>query len=355
LKKAGNWLLHHSAIDTTTPGQPSFRIYPTIAYAPETDLELGLSTLYLFQAKKDSTNRISELNAFTFYTLQKQYGVWLDNAIYGDKDKWFVLGRTRFQRFPLLYYGTGPDAKEHHPAIIDATYFIFRQRVLGKISPNLFLGPEIDYQSLSKTLVEHHTDDPVKEFPLGSDGSANVGLGGAMVYDNRHNVLNVRKGYFVEIGILNYSKKRGSTYNFNGINTDLRTYQPINKRDVLALHVTGNFFTGNVPFNQMALMGGETMMRGYYYGRYRDKNMIAAQAEYRMLPLSFSKRIGAVLFGGTAVVAPSIGSFQANNMKLAAGGGIRYLLFPKKDIYIRMDVGLTKEGPGFYFFTGEAF
>lgn len=355
LKEMGNWLIHHSVIDTTTPGQPSFRIYPTIAYAPETDLEIGLSSIYLFQAKKDSTNRISELNAFTFFTLQKQYGIWLDNAIYGDKDKWFILGRTRFQRFPLLYYGIGPHTKEDHPAIIDATYFIFRQRVLGKIAPNIFVGPEFDYQKLSDTDVEHHIDDRIKELPEGSNGSSNIGIGAAVVYDNRHNVLNVRKGYFAEIGLLNYSKKRGSTYNFTGINTDLRTYQPINKRDVLAFHVTGNFFTGNVPFNQMALMGGETMMRGYYYGRYRDKNMVAAQAEYRMLPFSFSKRIGAALFAGTAVVAPSMKSFQFNNLKVAAGAGLRYLLFPKKDIYIRLDVGLTKEGPGFYFFTGEAF
>jgi hypothetical protein len=355
LKKAGNWLIHHSIIDTTTPGQPSFRIYPTIAYSPETDLEIGLSTLYLYQAKKDSTNRISELNTFSFFTLKNQYGIWLDNAIYGDKDKWFILGRTRFQRFPLLYYGTGPGAKENHPAVIDATYFIFRQRVLGKIAPNLFVGPEVDYQRLSNTVVEHHKDDVVKELPLGSNGSSNFGLGGAIVYDNRHNVLNVRKGYFAELGFLNYAKKLSSSYNFSGINTDLRTYQPINKRDVLALHVTGNFLTGNVPFNQMALMGGETMMRGYYYGRYRDKNMIAAQAEYRMLPLSFSKRIGAVLFAGTAVVAPTIGSLDTKNLKLAGGGGIRYLLFPKKDIYLRMDVGVTKEGLGFYFFTGEAF
>jgi outer membrane protein assembly factor BamA len=355
LKKTANWVLHHALIDTTTPGQPSFRIYPTLAYAPETDLEIGISTLYIFQAKKDSNNRISELNAFTFFTLQKQYGIWLDNAIYGDKDKWFILGRTRFQRFPLLYYGVGPNAVKDYPATIDANYLLFRQRVLRKIAPNLFLGPEVDYQSLSRTSVEHHKNDVVKELPAGSEGSSNIGLGGAIVYDNRHNVLNVRKGHFAEIGLLNYSRKLGSKYDFNGINTDFRTYQPISKRDVLALQVTGNFYTGNVPFNQMALMGGEIMMRGYYYGRYRDKNMIAAQAEYRMLPLSFSKRIGAAFFAGTAVVAPTIGSLRLDNLKLAGGAGIRYLLFPKKDIFVRFDVGVTKEGVGFYFFTGEAF
>jgi hypothetical protein len=355
LEKSTNWLLHHSIIDTTTPGQPSFRIYPTLAYAPETALEIGLSTLYLFQAKKDSNNRISELNAFTFFTLQSQYGVWLENAIYGHKDKWFILGRIRVQRFPLLHYGVGPKAVEHYPATIDANYLIFRQRVLRKIAPNLFLGPEVDYQNLSNSHVEHHKDDPVKDFPLGSLGSSNVGLGGAIVYDNRHNVLNVRKGHFAEVGLLTYSDKFGSKYSFTGINADFRTYQPINGKDVLALHLTSNFYKGDVPFNQMALMGGEIMMRGYYYGRYRDKNMLAGQAEYRILPFSFSKRIGAAVFASTAVVAPTIDNLRFDNLKLAGGGGIRYLLFPKKDIFVRFDVGVTKERIGFYFFTGEAF
>lgn len=176
VKKSTNWLLHHSLIDTTTPGQPSFRIYPTLAYAPETDLEIGLSTLYLFQAKKDTNNRISEFNAFTFFTLQTQYGLWMDNAIYGHKDKWFILGRTRFQRFPLLYYGIGPNTVEDHPATIDANYFVFRQRVLRKIVSNLFLGPEIDYQNLFNTYVEHHKDDPVKIFHLAAPALPTLAL-----------------------------------------------------------------------------------------------------------------------------------------------------------------------------------
>jgi hypothetical protein len=44
-----------------------------------------------------------------------------------------------------------------------------------------------------------------------------------------------------------------------------------------------------------------------------------------------------------------------DNLKLAAGAGLRYLLFPKKDIFMRLDVGATKEGLGFYVMTGEAF
>jgi hypothetical protein len=102
-------------------------------------------------------------------------------------------------------------------------------------------------------------------------------------------------------------------------------------------------------------MGGDMMMRGYYQGRYRDKNLLAAQVEYRILPFAFSKRWGAAVFAAASAVAPELRAFQLDKTQFAAGGGLRYLLFQKKDIFLRLDVGFTREGPGFYFFTGEAF
>jgi hypothetical protein len=184
-----------SISDTTSPGKPSFRIYPTLAYSPETSFEFGFSSLFLFQAKNDTLNRLSEVQAFTFITLEAQYGIWLDNAIYGDKDNWFVLGRTRFQRFPLLYYGIGPETSGHEPALIDANYLLLRQRVLRKVIPNLFVGPEVDYQQLYNTKFNQPEGHDVYDLPMGADGTRNLGLGAALVYDNRHNVLNVRKGF----------------------------------------------------------------------------------------------------------------------------------------------------------------
>jgi hypothetical protein len=343
--------------DTTSPGKPSIRVYPTLAYAPETSVEFGLSGLLLFQARNDTNNRLSEVNAFTFITLKAQYGIWLDNAIYGHEDKWFVLGRTRFQQFPLLYYGIGPNARSEHPAVVDATYLLARQRVLRKIIPNLFFGPEVDYQQLFNTKFNQPSpaDAAPHELPSGSEGTRNVGLGFGLVYDNRHNVLNVRKGFFGELSFLSYQPAWGSEKTFLGVNTDLRYYRPVRGRNVLAAQVYGNFLTGDVPFNQLALMGGEMMMRGYYMGRYRDKNMVSAQTEYRWLPFAFSKRFGGAVFAAAAVVAPEIGQFEARNIKWAGGAGLRYLLFQKKDIYLRFDVGATQDGFNFYIYTGEAF
>ncbi|MBC7933970.1 MAG: BamA/TamA family outer membrane protein [Rhizobacter sp.] len=339
--------------DTADPEKPKFLIYPTIAYSPETSWEIGASALYLFYANRDTLNRLSEVQSFTFYTLQQQYGVWLDHFIYTNKEKWFFLGRMRLQRFPLSYFGIGPNSLKEDKITVNSDYILIRERVLRKIAPNLFTGIEIDFQKIYNINLDKG-NSPLPD-PKGSDGTQNFGLGTGLVYDDRHNALNVRKGHFGEIAFMNYSPDLGSDYKFNSLNVDGRLYRTVKKNQVFAAQVFGQFVSGDIPFNQLALLGSEGLMRGYYYGRYRDKNYIAAQAEYRFLPFPFSKRIGAAAFVSAGSVAPAIRDFSAKNILPSAGIGLRYLVFPKKDIFLRFDVGFTKEGPAFYIYTGEAF
>ena len=102
-------------------------------------------------------------------------------------------------------------------------------------------------------------------------------------------------------------------------------------------------------------MGGESLMRGYYLGRYRDNHLLAAQLEYRILPFKFSKRWGASVFMATGQVFSQNNKFQFKNLLPTGGAGLRFLVFPEKDIYTRVDVAFTQEGRGIYFFIGEAF
>ena len=95
-------------------------------------------------------------------------------------------------------------------------------------------------------------------------------------------------------------------------------------------------------------------MRGYYLGRYRDDHLIAGQLEYRILPFTFSKRWGASVFLAAGQVFNKE-SFQLKNFLPTGGAGLRFLVFPEKDIYTRVDVAFTQEGRGIYFFIGEAF
>lgn len=349
VKRTLNWIFN----DTTSIERPKFIAYPTVAYSPETKWEFGVSALYVYYANQDTLNRLSEINAFTFITLESQYGLWLDHALYSDKNKWFFLGKIRLQRFPLLYYGIGPDVSGQELAQIDAGSISVRERVLRNLTGSLFLGLEADFQRL--TGVEVDVLDNSFNPPVGLISYSNIGLGLGLVYDNRHNVLNVREGFFGETGFLNYNDSWGSDFSFTSVFFDARYYHPVRKNQVLASQLYLNNVNGNAPFNQLSLMGGESLMRGYYTGRYRDNTLIAAQTEYRFLPFPFSKRWGAAAFIGVGTVASSIRNINLDYLKATGGAGVRFLLFKEKDIFTRFDVAFSEDGPGFYFFIGEVF
>lgn len=348
--KVMNWLSQ----ENRPPEKPRFLFYPTFGYSPETSLEIGVAGSVLFHAKnKHLENRLSEITIFGFGTLRNQFGLWVDNAVYTDQDKWLILGRLRLQRFPLLYYGVGPEAPEEDPVTVNGVYYLLKERVMHRVAPNMFAGLVVDGQYLGK--VDFGGGQPTRPLPEGSGGSTNLGTGIGWVYDSRPNYLNTRKGWFAEIAWLHYSKTLGSDYAFENFSAEVRQYIPTFKNQVFAWQASGNVVSGNAPFNMLSLMGNESLMRGYYTGRYRDRHYYAAQAEYRFLPLPFSKRIGAALFAGAGAVAPDLSGLALKNVRLTAGGGLRYLLFPKKDIFVRLDMGATREGVSFYIFTGEAF
>lgn len=340
--------------DTTTSGQPKFIAYPTLAYAPETRWEIGISGLLVYYADQNIKNRLSEISAFTFITLESQYGLWVDHALYGDRSDWFFLGRIRVQQFPLLYYGLGPSVSGAELAQIDAGSIAIRERVLRKITEGFYVGLETDYQRLSNVTFEELSEE-LFQAPPGLNPYQSIGLGLGLVYDTRHNVLNVRDGFFGEGGFLSYNTGLGSDYDFTSYFLDLRYFAPVTEEQVWASQLYIASVDGDAPFNQLSLMGGESLMRGYYLGRYRDNALIAAQTEYRFLPFPFSRRWGAAAFVGAGTVASALSEINLSLLKVSGGAGVRFLMFPGKDIYTRFDVAISEDGPGFYFFIGEAF
>ncbi len=338
--------------DTISTGKPKFLAYPTLGFAPETSWEIGVSSVFVFNAKNDTSNRLSEVSGFTFFTLAQQYGVNFEHAIYTHEDKWFFLGKLKAQSYPLLYYGIGPDIEGEELGIANANFNLIRERFLRKIHGHWYVGLELNYERLGNVQFDWIDSTQTHVLPSGSNGSNNLGLGLGLVYDTRHNVLNVRHGMLSEIGYLLYEPSLGSTNKLGTLFLDSRAYFKTSKRNVIATQVLGQFSNGDVPFNQLSMIGGEVMMRGYYLGKYRDKNMISAQVEHRWLPFKFSKRIGGALFAGVGSVAPDL---KFRKVLWTVGGGLRVLIFPQRDIFSRVDVGLNPDGYGLYILIGEAF
>ncbi len=357
-----NWFgryIHELVHGPQDPAKPQFLVYPVMAYAPETRLEVGLSGLYLFRARRDLDNRLSEIPLYAFYTMNRQYGLAFEHAIFAHQSRLSFLGKGLVADFPLKYYGIGPNSQSDDAVVVHARQFVARERVLFKLGQSdLYLGPEVGVASLGAVEFEAEDGRDV-ELPRGGDGTTNVTAGIGLAHDTRHNPLNVREGFFGEVAILASQAGVGSEYSFHNLYVDLRGYQPLGAehRVVLAGQLAGQFGGGDLPFNELGLIGGSSLMRGYYQGRYRDRQLAAAQLEIRFLPLplGFTERIGAAAFVATGTVFPGWSQLDEARPLVTAGGGLRILTFPTSDIYTRVEVGVSEDGPGYYVYVGEAF
>jgi len=144
----------------------------------------------------------------------------------------------------------------------------------------------------------------------------------------------------------------GSEYTFSTAVLDLRRYLPVTPGHVLALELLSELQLGTVPFFKLSTLGGEDRLRGLYEGRFRDKAMWVAQAEYR-LPLFW--RVSGVGHAGIGQVASSAAAFAFTAPEWSFGFGLRLLLNNDERLNLRIDSGLSREGYGIYVGIGEAF
>ena len=93
-------------------------------------------------------------------------------------------------------------------------------------------------------------------------------------------------------------------------------------------------------------------MRGYYEGRYRDKNLLLFQAEYRF---PIWKILGGTVFGSSANLGERISDLAVDRTKVAAGCGLRLMLNPVNRLSLRFDMAFGKNSDAFYFTVNEAF
>ena len=96
------------------------------------------------------------------------------------------------------------------------------------------------------------------------------------------------------------------------------------------------------------------LLRGYFAGRYRDRDLLAFQAEYRA-PVWW--RIGVVAFGAIGQVQHDLNGFRSDQFHPSLGAGLRFALSPQEELNIRADFGrgFDVNSGGFYLSFGEAF
>ena len=325
---------------------------PILYYTPETHLAFGAAGTYITRlsgCKKEA--RPSSISPILIYTLQKQFKAQVNADIYLKPNDWRVQIELKTEKYPNKFFGIGNNTLESNMELFTSKSSNIALSFLKKIDRGLNLG--LQYNFSNWKIVDVNAGGLLDSgvFP-GSQGGTISGLGFLVTLDTRDNTFSAMKGNLFVFSTSFYYKLLGSKFDFTSMSLDLRKYIPLFSNHVLAVQSLIKMQTGDVPFLNLAQLGGQYNMRGYFEGRFRDKNLLVLQAEYRM-PLVW--RFGLVGFAGVGNVADKFNKFSLADMKYSYGFGVRFLFDPKERIQVRVDVGFGKDTSGFYFSIFEAF
>ncbi len=342
-------------------------VLPLVSYSPETSIRLGVVAAYLFRPKGASENTLlSSIRAPVSYTLNNQPKARLSYEVFTEQNKHVFMGFAEWQRFPLFFYGIGPETQADDEELYTSRTFGASFAYLNNISGDLFVGGRLLWID-GKTLEREEGGLLSQEGLItGADGGSVTGFGLTVRFDRRDNNFNPSTGPFLETSVMTAQQSFGGDFNYTRWDVDLRHYLRPFGRHILAFQLFTVYNWGDPPFEQLALLGGEEVMRGHYLGRFRDKMLWAAQTEYR-LPvgrrrwfgegetLNFWRRWGLAGFAGIGTVAPTLTEFGDSSLKYSLGIGIRFLLLPEERVNVRIDFGFGTQTPGFYLNVREAF
>ncbi len=334
----------------TTYGRRLLAI-PIVYYTPETSLAFGAGGVYTLRLglHKERT-RPTSLWMFLVYTLKKQLQAKFMPEVYFADNNFVLSGTLKFEKFPQKFFGIGNDTAESSEELYTPQTVAFDISFQRKLLGHLFAGFKYEFESTR--ILEYSPDGLLAPGDLpGSRGGQVSGLGLHLNWDSRDSNLYPRRGQYFRFYTGLFGRVFGSDFNFTRSELDLRSYFPVGS-SVLALKAYLGTRGGDPPFYHLSLLGGESLLRGYYLGRFRDKGMLLLQAEYRM-PLW--KRFGLVGFAGLGDVFEATSSLRVNLLKHSLGAGLRYRIDAKEGTNLRMDFAWGKSSFGIYFTATEAF
>ncbi|RFZ83236.1 polymerase [Mucilaginibacter terrenus] len=339
--------------------KPSFVLLPVISSAPETGLELGGSALYSFYTDTiNAFTRVSNIFAYGTLTSKGQSRINLSTNYWLPGNKYHITAAVGYINFPFDFYGIGNNTGKANADRLGQKRFRFAFTAEKSIGTNVYIGivgGALDYRFNDVDNAGIFETDPTIE---GRHGGTTLYLGPSFVYDGRNNNTYTTKGAIIT-SYFDFRKGTGSNSSYNGglFNFEYAQFFKLSKRFVLGFDVQEQSTTGaQSPFYLLPALGSDEMMRGYYNGRFRDRNLLAAQTELRY---RLSDRFGIVGFAGTGQVFNK--TFSFDEFKPNYGGGLRYFFDTEKGLSIRVDYGVGEKRAGesrqsgFYVGLGEAF
>lgn len=182
----------------------------------------------------------------------------------------------------------------------------------------------------------------------GSNGGDYVTLGTLLMRDTRDSKINPKGGDYQKLSAFYNTSSDSSDFNYWKFRAEFARFIPIwSKRRILAIHVAGehNKAIGqeDIPFFDLAMLGGGTTLRGYRFNRFRDESSLLMNLEYRYNIWQFKKAsLDVALFFDLGQVFGEISEFKLDNFKESYGMAFRF--FYDDAMMFDVEVGHGDEG-----------
>lgn len=328
-----------------------FGFIPGPNYSATTGLGLGLLGTATYSADcSDPTLPRSNASIYSNMTTGGFFLIGLRGNHIFPHERYRLDYKVNLSTFSTDFWGLGYDRADN-----DANKTDFRRnritamaRFMFKLAPKTYLGPLVNFQVVQAKNVK-------PEFAYLFEGQELTNraytAGLSFTYDSRDFMLNASRGVFLQLDQTFTPRCFGNgDYNFSSTEVTFAAYGRLWKGAILAGELHGQFNYGHTPWAFLSEVGTNDRMRGYYQGRYRDKDLIEGQIELRQ---HIKGRNGIAAWVGLANAFPDFDHIAWRKTLPNAGVGYRWEF--KKRINIRIDYGFTRNGGGFIFNINEAF
>ncbi|MEZ2440312.1 BamA/TamA family outer membrane protein [Chitinophaga sp. RCC_12] len=326
---------------------------PLYSYTTEAGHIFGLAKYNLLHfSRKDTISKPSKLSEVFTISSNGRINASVSTEMILKENRYVIMSYVNYKKQPEYIYGIGNDISKDSIQEVEYSRFQFSATALRQWFKNFYGGVAVTVSDYFSVKPDSNSFLVKENYP-GLEGGFSTGIGLSTAYDSRDNRYNPYKGAYAIGTVIWHPDFLGSVYQYTRVDIDLRKYFNPWLKHVVALQATTTFTSGDVPFYELAQMGGDSKMRGYYMGAYRDNVLVDAQVEYRAPIWNI---FGAAAWVGTGRVADSYSDLSLEGFHLSYGLGFRIRVDSKNNTNLRFDMGF---GPGnwqgFYINFAEAF
>lgn len=341
-------------IDSTVQEDRSahFYFFPLVYWTEQTRLAGGIVGTYVFRFDETPiTTRPSTLSSSLIYTQNEQIISALIFDHFWKDNRRRLTTEVQYIKYPDLFWGIGNKTLDSLSERYTPHTGVFSLSINRHITKGLFIGAAYEFDAFKVTSYEKEGFIDRLGY---DDGKTRItsGLGITANWDTRNSTLYPTSGSYHQTSVIPFHAITGSQYDFVRFRFDLRRYISLHRNHIIAMQYYSQFMFGNAPINKYAELGSIFLMRGYYPGRFKDRQMMAFQAEYRMHVVW---RFGLAAFAGAGDVSETLAKWNMRNLKYSRGLGLRFVLNRDNNLNLRFDLAYGNNSAFPVIAIGESF